>query len=222
MCTPASVAVLAVLAMVLSACGNTGSALVAATESPTATPSPSQSRTQTPSPKPISKTPCTSEAGQQIQAETTFVCTADDSGKLVWLAAGEAKALLEKRVAAAAEKAAEKIATEKVAVERAAAEQAAAQAAADQAAAEEAAAEEAAAAEAQAAREAAAPPQAAAPPAASCDPNYSGPCVPIASDVDCAGGSGNGPAYVRGPVYVIGSDIYGLDGSDNDGIGCEK
>jgi len=52
-----------------------------------------------------------------------------------------------------------------------------------------------------------------------CDPNYSG-CVPIASDVDCAGGSGNGPAYVQGPVTVIGSDIYGLD-SDGDGIACE-
>ena len=35
----------------------------------------------------------------------------------------------------------------------------------------------------------------------SCDPNYTGACVPIASDVDCAGGSGNGPAYVAGPVY---------------------
>jgi uncharacterized protein YabE (DUF348 family) len=55
--------------------------------------------------------------------------------------------------------------------------------------------------------------------ASSCDPNYSG-CVPISSDVDCLGGSGNGPAYVRGPVRVIGSDIYGLD-SDNDGTGCE-
>ncbi|MBD8479764.1 hypothetical protein IFU19_16405 [Microbacterium sp. CFBP 8794] len=53
-----------------------------------------------------------------------------------------------------------------------------------------------------------------------CDPNYSGACVPIASDVDCAGGKGNGPAYVRGPVYVIGSDIYGLDG-DGDGVGCQ-
>ncbi|MBD3328640.1 hypothetical protein GF340_05055 [Candidatus Peregrinibacteria bacterium] len=53
----------------------------------------------------------------------------------------------------------------------------------------------------------------------SCDPNYSG-CVPIASDVDCAGGSGNGPAYVQGPVRVIGSDIYGLD-RDKDGYGCE-
>lgn len=52
-----------------------------------------------------------------------------------------------------------------------------------------------------------------------CDPNYSG-CVPVASDVDCAGGSGNGPAYVAGPVRVIGQDIYGLD-ADNDGIGCE-
>jgi uncharacterized protein YabE (DUF348 family) len=26
-----------------------------------------------------------------------------------------------------------------------------------------------------------------------CDRNYSGACVPVASDVDCAGGSGNGP-----------------------------
>lgn len=52
-----------------------------------------------------------------------------------------------------------------------------------------------------------------------CDPNYSG-CVPIASDVDCEGGSGNGPVYVKGPVKVIGKDIYGLD-RDGDGIGCE-
>ncbi|WP_298557296.1 hypothetical protein [uncultured Aliiroseovarius sp.] len=53
-----------------------------------------------------------------------------------------------------------------------------------------------------------------------CDPNYTGACVPIASDVDCAGGSGNGPAYVRGPVKVVGKDIYGLD-RDKDGIGCD-
>jgi hypothetical protein len=59
-----------------------------------------------------------------------------------------------------------------------------------------------------------------APPAQNCDPNYRGACVPIASDVDCAGGSGNGPAYVRGPVYVIGSDIYDLD-RDGDGVACE-
>ena len=53
-----------------------------------------------------------------------------------------------------------------------------------------------------------------------CDPNYSGVCVPIAYDVDCAGGSGNGPAYVSGPVYVIGNDIYGLD-RNGDGVACE-
>ncbi|TDB96676.1 G5 domain-containing protein [Actinomadura sp. 7K534] len=57
--------------------------------------------------------------------------------------------------------------------------------------------------------------------ARSCDPNYSGACVPIASDVDCAGGSGNGPAYVRGPVRIIGSDIYDLD-RDGDGVACES
>lgn len=65
------------------------------------------------------------------------------------------------------------------------------------------------------------PPVAAAPaaPAGGCNSNYSG-CVPIASDVDCQGGSGNGPAYVKGPVQVTGTDVYGLD-SDNDGTGCE-
>ncbi|MCG7595724.1 hypothetical protein [Mycobacterium sp. PSTR-4-N] len=57
--------------------------------------------------------------------------------------------------------------------------------------------------------------------AADCDPNYSGACVPIASDVDCAGGSGNGPAYVQGPVTVIGNDIYDLD-RDGDGTGCDS
>ena len=54
-----------------------------------------------------------------------------------------------------------------------------------------------------------------------CDPNYTGACVPIASDVDCANGSGNGPAYVQGPVYVVGSDIYKLD-RDHDGVACER
>lgn len=57
-------------------------------------------------------------------------------------------------------------------------------------------------------------------PSGNCNPNYT-PCVPNASDVDCAGGSGNGPAYVEGPVRVIGVDVYGLDGNDHDGIGCE-
>jgi hypothetical protein len=53
-----------------------------------------------------------------------------------------------------------------------------------------------------------------------CDPNYTGACVPIASDVDCAGGTGDGPAYVEGPVKVIGSDVYDLD-RDGNGRGCE-
>ena len=57
---------------------------------------------------------------------------------------------------------------------------------------------------------------------AACDPNYSGACVPIDSDVDCGGGSGNGPSYVYAKRFqVTGSDIYGLD-SDNDGIACES
>jgi hypothetical protein len=57
-------------------------------------------------------------------------------------------------------------------------------------------------------------------PGSGCDPNYSGACVPVASDVDCAGGSGNGPAYVDGPVRVVGNDIYDLD-RDGDGIACD-
>jgi hypothetical protein len=57
------------------------------------------------------------------------------------------------------------------------------------------------------------------PTTTNCDPNYSG-CVPIASDVDCAGGTGDGPVYVNGPINVIGYDVYKLD-RDKDGIACE-
>jgi endonuclease YncB( thermonuclease family) len=46
------------------------------------------------------------------------------------------------------------------------------------------------------------------------------PCLPPGPDVDCRGGSGNGPRYVDGPVSVKGSDPYGLD-DDGDGVGCE-
>lgn len=53
-----------------------------------------------------------------------------------------------------------------------------------------------------------------------CDPNYTGACVPIAGDVDCAGNDGNGPAYVNGPVRVVGNDVYDLD-RDGDGIACD-
>jgi resuscitation-promoting factor RpfB len=52
----------------------------------------------------------------------------------------------------------------------------------------------------------------------SCTPGYS-PCLPPASDYDCAGGTGDGPKYT-GTVRVTGSDPYGLD-SDGDGWGCE-
>jgi hypothetical protein len=38
--------------------------------------------------------------------------------------------------------------------------------------------------------------------------------------VDCVGGSGNGPACVRGPVHVVGPDVYDLD-RDGNGVGCE-
>ena len=54
-----------------------------------------------------------------------------------------------------------------------------------------------------------------------CHPSYVGECVPVGvSDVDCRGGSGDGPYYV-GRVTVVGPDVYGLD-RDNDGIGCES
>jgi resuscitation-promoting factor RpfB len=53
-----------------------------------------------------------------------------------------------------------------------------------------------------------------------CAPGYD-PCVPVASDVDCAGGSGNGPAYVDGPIRVTGSDPYDLD-RDGDGTACDS
>jgi hypothetical protein len=60
------------------------------------------------------------------------------------------------------------------------------------------------------------------PPAPGCTPGYS-PCIPPGDDVDCAGGSGDGPRSVSGPLAVDPSagDPYGLDG-DNDRIGCES
>lgn len=56
------------------------------------------------------------------------------------------------------------------------------------------------------------------PSGSGCTPGYS-PCLPPASDYDCAGGSGDGPKYT-GYVTVTGSDPYGLD-TDGDGAGCE-
>jgi hypothetical protein len=74
------------------------------------------------------------------------------------------------------------------------------------------------------------PPQTTAPPplpppptapARNCDPSYPDVCLdPNASDYDCAGGSGNGPRYVEGPIQVRPPDPFGLD-ADGDGVGCE-
>ena len=191
-------------------------------------------------PRAIAMTQCETEDEQTAHGAAIFICTQNAKGGLVWLEASAVKALKDKRAAGVAAKAAAaKAAAAKAAAEKAAAK-AAAQKAAKQSAAKKAAEAAKRAAEANAAQEAAAaqaaedqaaadeaaqealvaPP---APPAAApsgCDPNYSGACVPVASDVDCAGGSGNGPAYVQGPVTVTGSDIYGLD-RNQDGVACE-
>ena len=58
-----------------------------------------------------------------------------------------------------------------------------------------------------------------------CEPSYPTVCIPIgASDYDCAGGQGNGPNYIQGPIRVRHdvprSDPHGLD-RDGDGIACE-
>jgi uncharacterized membrane protein len=54
-----------------------------------------------------------------------------------------------------------------------------------------------------------------------CHPGYRGACLKRnAGDYDCAGGSGNGPNYVRGPIRVVGSDPFDLD-RDGDGIACD-
>lgn len=64
-----------------------------------------------------------------------------------------------------------------------------------------------------------APAAPAAPAAGQCDSNYADGCVPIASDVDCAGGDGDGPAYFDGVARVVGRDVYKLDGN-HDGLTC--
>lgn len=213
------------LLVFVTACG-TGSSGLTSSASTTKASAASQSPSPTPTPSKIAGTACTSEKATRLGAGETYICALDQAGKLVWLDSASATKLAEQRAAeAAAKAAAEKAAADaaaKAAAEKAAAD-AAAKAAADKAAADQAAAAQAAADKAAAEKAAAdqAAAAKAAPPAQSgCDPNYSG-CVPVASDVDCAGGKGNGPAYVRGPVTVVGSDIYDLD-SDNDGIACEK
>lgn len=229
------------LLLTVTACGN-GAAASSSVLANGGTGQP-QVATETPSESTLAMTPCASEKDQMPQSSEAFICTKDASGQLVWLEASASKAVTDQRAADVLAKAAKaKAAATKVAAAKAAAKAAAdkaAKLAAEKAAAKKAAADAAAArvasqraAEARAARDAAAAQAAAeqaaqqalvAPPgpaASDCDPNYSGACVPIASDVDCSGGSGNGPAYVQGPVQVVGTDIYRLDGN-HDGYGCE-
>jgi type IV secretory pathway VirB10-like protein len=233
-----ALAVLSLLLMAATACGNgqAASSSVMAIKASAASAAPS--------PSALALTPCDTAEEQTSQAAVSFICTEDAGGQLVWFEASASKAITDKRAAdvaakAATAKAAAKAAAEKAAAEKAAkraAQRAAAKKAADaaiaaqaaQSAAEAKAAQDAAAAKAaadqaaadQAAQQALVAPPAPAPAPSNCDPNYSGACVPIASDVDCAGGNGNGPAYVQGPVTVTGSDIYRLDGN-SDGVGCE-
>lgn len=59
------------------------------------------------------------------------------------------------------------------------------------------------------------------PKPSNCDPAYPGVCLKDGiGDYDCAGGSGNGPNYVSGPISVRAPDPFRLD-ADHDGIGCE-
>jgi hypothetical protein len=66
------------------------------------------------------------------------------------------------------------------------------------------------------------PPQTTRAPARNCDPAYPGRCLQDGiGDYDCAGGSGNGPNYVDGPLTVRSPDPFDLD-RDHDGVGCES
>ena len=67
-----------------------------------------------------------------------------------------------------------------------------------------------------------APPPPTTRPARNCDPSYPDVCLdPDAVDYDCAGGSGNGPEYVDGPIRVLPPDPFDLD-REGDGWGCER
>jgi PASTA domain len=55
-----------------------------------------------------------------------------------------------------------------------------------------------------------------------CDPAYPDVCLHDGiGDYDCAGGSGNGPNYVDGPIRVLSPDPFDLD-RDGDGTGCDS
>jgi hypothetical protein len=66
-----------------------------------------------------------------------------------------------------------------------------------------------------------APPPPATTAPRNCDPAYPDVCLHDGiGDYDCAGGTGNGPNYVRGPIRVLPPDPFGLD-ADGDGTGCD-
>ena len=66
------------------------------------------------------------------------------------------------------------------------------------------------------------PPPPTTAPQPDCDPSYPDICLdPDAADYDCAGGSGDGPEYVDGPVRVRPPDPFDLD-REGDGWGCES
>ena len=70
------------------------------------------------------------------------------------------------------------------------------------------------------------PPSTAPPPPTApeqdCDPSYLDMCLdPAVEDYDCAGGTGNGPEYVEGPIRVLPPDPFDLD-REGDGVGCEN
>jgi len=57
---------------------------------------------------------------------------------------------------------------------------------------------------------------------AGCDPSYPDVCLHDGvGDYDCAGGAGNGPNYVEGPIRVLAPDPFDLD-RDGNGLGCES
>lgn len=59
-------------------------------------------------------------------------------------------------------------------------------------------------------------------PADPCAPSYPNVCLdPAAADYDCAGAGGDGPEFVQGPVRILGSDPFDLDGAPRDGLGCD-
>jgi hypothetical protein len=198
-------AILCALTLVVAVACGSHSAMTAAPASP-----PTSAAISTTRPAPSEN--ASALAAESLAAESRAAASSSSAAKAARVAAAKAAA----SKAAAAKAAAAKAAVAKAAVAKAAAEKAAADKASAAAAAASAKASAAQAAQASAAQQA----QASSQTAPVCTPGYS-PCIPPGPDVDCAGGSGNGPRYVQGPVTVTGSDPYGLD-SDHDGIGCEN